>query len=134
MKKVIIFGGALLGFTLLANAAWVRDGSVKSTEKSVSSLATLVEERSIVLGSLKIASAPKEASIGALAGKFSGSVGAKAISTVWKDSGSDMASLVEVGGFEAKQGQPLPEAGTWAAVGFVAVVAFGNWRMRQGRR
>lgn len=135
MKKVIIFGGALLGFTLVANAAWVRDGSVKSTEKSVSSLATLVEERSFVLGSLKTSAGPKAASIEALAGTFGGATASKAISTKWKDvaTGTEMTEVNTGLVFAKNDLGDAPEAGTWAGAAFVAAVAFGGWRSRRVR-
>ena len=134
MNKVIIFGSALFCAAMSVNASWVSGGGVKGSEKSVSSLASMVEERSIVLGSLKAASDSKAASLGAFS-VAAGAASAKAISTKWKDAPAG-AGLAEVntGLVLAKNDSgPIPEAGTWAGAAVVSLAAFVGWRSRRVR-
>lgn len=132
MKKVIIFGSALLCATVVANASWVGGGVAKGSDKSVSSLPAMVEERSVVLGSLKATSEAKAASLVTLSGATSGS-SAKAISTKWKDaSGGTGLSEVNTSLVLAKNDlDPVPEAGTWAGAAVVVLAAYGSWRARR---
>lgn len=135
MNKVIIFGSALLCSTLVSNAAWVSGGGAKSSEKSVSSLASLVEERSVVLGNLKSTAETKAASLGALSAPVGGSAASKAISIKWKDSASGLG-LSEVNSelvLAKNDSGDVPEAGTWAGAAVVALVAVGGWKSKRVR-
>lgn len=132
MNKVIIFGSALLCSTVVTNASWVSGGAAKGSEKSVSSLSAMVEERSVVLGSLKAATETKAATLGTFASASQVS-SSKAISTKWKDA-SGFAGLSEMNTalvLAKNDSDPVPEAGTWAGAAVVALAAYGGWRSRR---
>ena len=135
MNKVIIFGSALLFATTVAKASWVSGGSAKGSEKSVSSLASMVEERSIVLGSLRSTSEAKAVSLQGLTSPSGGAASSKAISTKWKDAATGVG-LTEVNtdlAFAKNDLGDAPEAGTWAGAAMVALAAVGGWRSRRVR-
>jgi enhancing lycopene biosynthesis protein 2 len=107
----------------------------QGAEKSVSSLASLVEERSVVRGSLKSATEAKAISLQGLAVPIGGSGAAKAISTKWNDAaaGAGLAGVNSSLVVAKNNSGDVPAAGTWAGSALVALAAVGVWRSQRTR-
>lgn len=129
MKKAFLLGGAFLGLSVISQASWIDSKAAVSREssKALSTLGSLVEERGIVLASMKPAGASSKSV--ALTGLGSTE---KASPTRWKDVGADqLLTLVETDLALAKNDAgPAPEAGTWAAGVLISVVALRRWIAR----
>jgi hypothetical protein len=129
MKKALLFLGAFLGISVCSNASWIgaSSSSQGDVSKSLSTLSGLVDERSVVLGSIKPATAEsKPASLSGL-----GTV-AKGGATRWKDVGtSQSVALGETELALAKNDAgEVPEAGTWAAGALISVAFLRRWTSR----
>lgn len=123
MKKLLVLGIGIFGFSTFTQAAWI-----KSVSSGGATLAVSLEQPTPVLGTLTLARG--EAQVPSLSLLSGASVASNPVR--WQDSPAVAGGTLQTATsdlFVANQ-FIVPEASTWAAGAVLGLMAFAGWRSR----
>ena len=128
MNKSLALGIAILVFSLVTEASWIspKPPATVGQVKTLADLSSIVDEQGAVLLSLNANSEPAKAV--ALSNLETAS---KSVSGRWKSAIVDQPLVEVMTDLSTAKNvigpPPVPEAGTWAAIGFIATMTIVHW-------